>query len=299
MPALHLAILLFGAAGLLGRELALDPAAITAGRSLVAALVLWALLWRGRRDTGLPLPGWGWTLGAGALLALHWSCFFAAVKLGGVPLALLSHASFPAFGLLLEWVSPRRGDKVAAAPRNLPRKLALLALLGIGLAVLAGPDLFQADGRLRGLLLGLGAGATFALLTRLNAARLGWHGPLALAASQMAGAALWLLPLSAGALLAAPARTWLLLLGLGLACTALAHTLFIRALRRATPFQAGIAAGLEPVYGVLLAALLPGAAPRPHEWAALPLIVAAALLALPGYPWRNWRSTVCRMPPLR
>lgn len=284
MTALHLAILLFGAAGLLGRALPLDPLAITAGRAGVAGFVLWTLVLRSRRrDSRLPLPGWGWVAGAGALLALHWSCFFDAVQQGGVPLALLSYASFPAFSLLLERLAHRDPSApVVTTTISLTRQLTLLTLLIVGLLVLAGPGVISSAGRLRGLGMGLAAGASFAGLTRLNAARLERHGPLALAAAQMTGAALWLLPVSAGALWSTPARSWLLLLALGLACTALAHTLFIRALCRVTPFQAGLAAGLEPVYGVLLAALLPGAAPRAHEWAALPLIVAAALLALPG-----------------
>ena len=199
MPALHLAILLFGAAGLLGRALPLDPLAITAGRAGIAALLLWALVLRGRRrDTGLPLPGWGWTLGAGALLALHWSCFFDAVQQGGVPLALLSYASFPAFSLLFERLATRdTAAPAVAAAISLTRQLMLLALLIVGLAVLAGPDVLGSAGRLRGLGMGLAAGASFAGLTRLNAARLERHGPLALASAQIAGAALWLLPISA------------------------------------------------------------------------------------------------------
>jgi len=283
MPGLHLAILLFGTAGLLGRELSLDPLAIAGGRSLIAGLVLGALLLRpGRRDA--PLPGWRWTLAGGALLALHWSCFFAAVKQGGVPLALLSYAAFPAFGLLLECLWPLPPGSLAPGPAARAGRrwhpALLLGLMTAGLLLLAGPRIGRDLPRLGALGMGVAAGAAFALLARLNAARLPRFGALPLAAAQMGGAALWLLPATLPAVAAATPRDWFLLLLLGLAGTALAHTLFIRALARASPFQAGVAAGLEPVYGVLLAALVPPA-PLWHEWAALPPLVLAALLAVP------------------
>ncbi|MDP2359289.1 MAG: EamA family transporter, partial [bacterium] len=182
MGALHLAILLFGAAGLLGRELGLDPLAITAGRSLVAGLALGLVLLVRKEREGRVWPGWRWMLGAGALLAFHWSCFFDAVQQGGVPLALLSYALFPVFSLFLERLAPPTGRSPAAAP-GLSRQVALLALLGAGLVLLAGPDLFAAAGRLRGLAGGLAAGASFALLARGNAARVRREGALALAAA--------------------------------------------------------------------------------------------------------------------
>jgi drug/metabolite transporter (DMT)-like permease len=57
------------------------------------------------------------------------------------------------------------------------------------------------------------------------------------------------------------AREIALLLVLGIACTALAHTLFIAVLAGVTAHTAAAVAALEPVYGIVLAALLLGELP--------------------------------------
>jgi len=285
--ALHLAVLLFGAAALVAQATSLSPLALTLGRCLVAAPVLLLLAWRD------PVRGSGRALGravdlpqlvlAGPLLALHWVAFFQSMRLGGVPVALLSYASFPAFSLLLQHVRPA-APSAGPAP-SLRRSLVQLGLLAAGLLVLAGPLDPASPGRGAALAWGLLAGACFALLARWNSGRVTRLGAMRLAAGQLAGAALLLLPWSWHELAQAGAGDWGRLATLGLACTALGHGLFIHALRRVSPFQAGLAAGLEPVYGLLLAALL-GAGVLPREWAALPLVLAAAL-PLPA----GWRRT--------
>lgn len=274
MIALHLAILLFGAAALVAQASQLSPLALTLGRCLVAAPLLLGLAWRSAPALAASWLDLRRLAVAGALLALHWFSFFLAMRRGGVPLALLSYASFPAFSLLLE----RVWAPAELARRTPPRRAVLqLALLGGGLLLLAGGGGGAPAGRSAGLLWGLLAGACFAVLTRWNADQVGRQGALRLAGGQLAGAALILLPLAGGELLRAGLRDWLLLLLLGCLCTALGHGLFIRALRRVGPFQAALAAGLEPVYGLLLAAAL-GLPVLPREWAALPLVAGAALL---------------------
>ena len=51
----------------------------------------------------------------------------------------------------------------------------------------------------------------------------------------------------------------------GLVCTALAHTLFIAALRRVSAHTASVVAALEPVYGIVLALVAAGRGARPAD----------------------------------
>jgi drug/metabolite transporter (DMT)-like permease len=272
MFALHLAVLLFGAAALVGQATTLDSGALTLGRCVVAAPVL-LMLASSRRRSGAPWPGILHLLGTGLLLALHWMAFFHAMRLGGVPVALLAYASFPAFVLLLDRALP---DPDWPKP-TLGRQLIQLVLLAAGLALLAGDGATSA--RWEALASGLLAGASFAVLARWNAWLRRSHGAVELTGLQLAVAALVLALPHLPDLVDATPRDWGLLLVLGLACTALGHALFLHALKRVPPFQAGVAAGLEPVYGLLLAALL-GLPVAGREWLALPLMVGAALLGL-------------------
>src|SRR5215470_11223870 len=77
IASLHVAVLLFGFAGLFGKWIALPPAAIVFGRTTIAALALGMLLALRRS----PRDRFEWRLAAnGALLAVHWVAFFQAVQ---------------------------------------------------------------------------------------------------------------------------------------------------------------------------------------------------------------------------
>lgn len=275
MISLHIAILLFGAAALVAQATSLSPMALTLGRCLVAAPFMLALA-RARAPKSATWPGARHLLGAGALLALHWTAFFQAMRLGGVPLALLSYAAFPAFSLLLErWIRPAS----TLLPGRARTRMLQMGLLAAGLLLLALPGKRGGTHGLAALAWGLGAGASFALLAHWNAHLRRNHGALMLTGGQLAGAALLLLPWTLSALTAATPRDWVWLLVLGLGCTAIGHGLFQHSLGKVPPFQAGIAAGLEPLYGLVLAALL-GQPVASAQWLALPFMLGAALLGL-------------------
>src|SRR5690242_19696976 len=81
LAKIHLATLCFGCAGLFGKLLDLNPAIITAGRTLFGSLALWVACRLSR--TRLRIGTWGdvsLLCAAGAVLALHWCSFFAAIQ---------------------------------------------------------------------------------------------------------------------------------------------------------------------------------------------------------------------------
>ena len=97
--SLHAAVALFGFAALFGQWIALPATTIVLGRTLIAAVTLAALLLARRQRAASASARLAIN---GAILALHWVTFFAAVRLAGVAVALLGYASFPLFVLLLE-----------------------------------------------------------------------------------------------------------------------------------------------------------------------------------------------------
>ena len=83
-----------------------DPAFITWGRAVfaVVALALFGqLLLEQPRSSLINHGRWGMLLVSGVVLALHWVTFFISVKVGGIAIATLGFASFPAFITLIEW----------------------------------------------------------------------------------------------------------------------------------------------------------------------------------------------------
>jgi drug/metabolite transporter (DMT)-like permease len=275
--ALHLAVLLFGFAGLFGKWLPLPPVTIVFGRAAVAAIAL-ALLFRLAGEGGEMRGRFEWKLAAsGAVLALHWVAFFQAIQTASVAVGLLGFASFPLFVLLLE-----------AALRQ--RRLRLVEWVTAGLVtgglLLVVPEFHWQNRIVQGLSWGIVSGFTFALLAVGNRALAARHSASAIAFWQNACAAVCLLPLVAVTAVVPDARGILLLVVLGVVCTALAHTLFIRSLSVLSAHTASVVAALEPVYGIALALLLLGEMPPARTLAGAVLIIGAAIYAT----WRSGRA---------
>jgi drug/metabolite transporter (DMT)-like permease len=273
LAAAHAAALLFGFAGLFGRWLALAPVFIVLGRTVVAAVALAivrARLGGARSPLDVKLAA------NGAILALHWVSFFAAIQAAGVAIGLLGFASFPLFTLILE--------RVFLGRRWTAREAATALVVAGGLALLV-PEPSLANRTVQGLAWGILSGFTFALLAVRNRGLAAQRSAADLAFGQNLWAALVLLPLAlaewgtAGVL---GVREIALLLVLGLVCTALAHTLFIASLAHLTAHTAATIAALEPVYGIALAALLMGEMPGPRTLAGGVLIVGAAIAVSRG-----------------
>jgi drug/metabolite transporter (DMT)-like permease len=268
--ALHLSVALFGFAALFGKWLALPATAIVLGRTAIAAATLFIIASVRRKPVGRPDT----TLAMnGAILALHWVSFFAAIRIANVAVGLLGYASFPVFVLLLE----RR-----LLSRGTPRREYLTAMLAAcGLVALV-PDFSWSNSAVRGLAFGVLSGFTFAWLTVRNRRLVTDQSPMRLALWQNLFAAVCTLPI---VVIADRASAWPtpadfgLLVVLGVACTGLAHTLFIASMRRVSAHSASVVAALEPVYGIALAAWLLREIPDPRTIVGGAFIIAAALLA--------------------
>ena len=185
LVALHVSIALFGFAALFGKWIALSPVDIVFGRTVVAAITLVVVLRCTGRSAGLPS---GALVLNGALLALHWVTFFAAIQIATVAIGLLGFASFPIFVLILERALHGRWPKAI--------ELAAVGIVVIGLALLV-PELSWTSRTVQGLAWGVAAGFTFALLTLRNRALVPKVGATVLALWQNGFAALWLLALVA------------------------------------------------------------------------------------------------------
>lgn len=267
--ALHAAVALFGVAGLFGVWIAMSPSAIVLGRTFVAAIAL-AVLAVATRTPARPVAG---LAANGAILALHWVAFFAAIQAAGVAVGLLGYASFPLWTLVLE--------RLAGERRGGPRDWAVAVLVVAGL-LLTVPRFDWRDASFQGLAWGVLSGVTFAWLAVRNRRFAGAVPARTIALWQNASAAICLVPvvlLWPGAAAWPGARDLALVVVLGVACTALAHTLFVASLSVVSAHTASVVAALEPVYGIALAAWILGERPTGGMLAGCALLVAAAMVA--------------------
>lgn len=294
LAAAHGAAVLFGLTGILGALIRFDAVAITAGRAGFAATALLVLALVQRRPLlqGQGSRRAGILLVSGLLLAVHWITFFLAVKVGGVAVATLGFASFPAFIALLDVVL--FGERIGRAEGT------MLALVTLGL-VLVTPSFDVGDQGTVGLLWGLASGLSFAGLAICN--RRGSRGMDAIQVAfwQNLLVALLVLPLL-GLGLAPPQIahsqapsswvtgaaaidlvSWFWLAVLGILCTGLAHTLFVKSLESLDARSAGMIIALEPVYAIACAWWLFGEEPSGRMLVGASLIILATVLLAMGH----------------
>jgi drug/metabolite transporter (DMT)-like permease len=268
MLKLHFSILLLGLTGVIGKYVQISPASIVFGRTAVAVVILLAVI----KFMGLPWPSrksfWS-SFPIGLLLAVHWITFFHAIQVSSVAIGLLSFSTYPVFVAILEPLLNR-------SPFRL-HDLLFAALAFVGLLVVLQEDAAE-HAVLAGVLWGIFAGFTCALLTLWNKHRVRHEDPINMGMLQNFWAAIVSLPF-APALVESSLIDLGLLICLGAFCTALAHYLFIAALKTVRAQVASIAVGLEPFYGILFATLLLQEWPTAWEIGGGLIILSAVFLS--------------------
>ena len=246
LGALHIGALFFGLTGVFGKlATSASPAIIVFGRAAFAVLAL-GLFASLARQGWQPLKAQDLRrlLAGGVLLAGHWVSFFIAVKVGGVAIATLGFASFPAFTVILEGLLFRE---------RIRRNEAMLVLLvSIGL-VLVTPAFDLASEATGGLLWALLCGLLFSLLSLTNRAGSGRLPAVQTALWQNLVVALCLLPVATPGLAGVTSIDWLWIALLGIFCTGVAHSLFVASLSVIKARTAAVVFGMEPVYGIAVA----------------------------------------------
>ncbi len=263
----HVVALCFGIVGVIGHLITADASAITLGRALCAVLTLICVGRLQRRPLlGVLTPAQLFVLIiTGCLLAAHWVTFFQGVKTGGIAVATLGFASFPAFTILLEAVLLREHTRKA--------EWLTVALVTLGL-ILVTPAFDFANQGTEGLGWGVLSGLCFALLALCNRRSTVRMDPIQVACWQNVVVSLVMLP-AASQLAGATAWDWFWLAMLGVFCTGLAHYLFISSLVGLKASTAGTVIALEPVYGIAFAWALFGQQPTLRMLAGGGIVIAA------------------------
>lgn len=248
-----------------------SPLAVGAVRLAIGgtALLLLALARRQLRPGGWP---WRPTALLVSTIALYQVCFFAAVARTGVAVGtVVAIGSAPMLagllGLLLLGERPTRRWLLAT----------ILAVAGCTLLVATGGDL-HVDAL--GVLLALGAGASYALYTIASRELLAVQPPDAVTAVAFFGGALLLAPLLFFVDLAwlAEPRGLLVALHLGLVTTALSYILYIRALLSVPTATAVTLALMEPLTAATLGVLVLGEQLTPPAVVGILLLLAGLLI---------------------
>lgn len=273
MIYIHIAVFLFGTAGLFGKLVTMDASHLVLGRTFFAALFLIVpvfLSTKKQRET-LPTRKFLVLIVSGSLLAIHWYAFFYAIQISTVAIGLITFSSYPVFTAVLEPMIFRI---------RMTKQDGLISVVVVSGLVMVVPEYDFKNSITLGAVWGVVAGFTFAVLQLMNRRLLKKFTSTQLSFGQNCFATLVLallfgLPASVDV---TPLNIGLLIV-LGVMCTAVAHTFFIKGLETETAHTASVIAGLEPVYGIVLACIILGEVPNIRTIAGGIIIIGAVILA--------------------
>jgi drug/metabolite transporter (DMT)-like permease len=251
---LHFCVFIWGFTAILGKLISLQALPLVWWRVLLCCVTL-AVMLPARQIFGQPRPMFWRLFGIGILVGIHWLCFYGAIKIANASVAVATMATTSFFSALTEPLLLRQKVKWY--------ELALGIFILPGMALVVG----NIDWTMRlGFAVGTLGAFLAAVFTALNKKILDKESPpapLVMSFSELfGGLAITSLALPF-ALYYSPELSvlpqswdWLWLGVLAWVCTLLPYYLTLLAMRHISAFATNLTINLEPVYGVLLAALL-------------------------------------------
>ena len=248
---MHIAIFLWGFTGILGRLISLQEYPLVWWRILLTVIAL-GLFLKWRKE--LVLPTWKdmkKIVFVGGTIALHWVTFFGSIKYSNVSVALSALASTALFTAMFEPLKYKRKPKLSELLQG------LVILFGIYL-IFRFQKLYAI-----GISLGLISAMLCAYFTIETKDLLRTNGPRNLLLFELIGGLATLTILAPIYLYFFPPETLIptmndggYLLILSLLCTVYAMQLSYQALQYISPFVMNLSVNLEPVYAIIMAAII-------------------------------------------
>ena len=245
---------------------------IVFGRVLFAAAVLLAFqLYRKKQirpDNMRDALGF---IGLGALMAFHWFTFFHSIQISTVAIGILMFSSFTVFTIFLE-------------PLYFKTKLSAEACISgmmccVGVGIIGGAD-YDTDNIAWGVIWGLIAGFTYAVMLLANKNYVARYSAVTLTFHQFFVAMIILLPIVLWMQETVLPMDWAYLFVHGVVCTALAFTMYIFSARHLDAQVISVVVMLENLYAIILAYLILGEGLELRMAFGGVLILAASYMAM-------------------
>lgn len=245
---LHLAVMLFGLAGIIGKFVSLPAVIVTFGRVFFSSIFLLIIilvkkekiLLANKQDYALMII-------AGVIMAIHWFTFLQTIQMSTVAIGTITFSTFPIFVTFLEPIIYKERLRVKDIV------LALIMFLGILITI---PE-FTLDNQVTlAIIIGLMGSLSYAVLCLMNRYFSNRYSGRIICLYEQGIAAITLFP-ALFIVKAVPNATDLLaLIFLGIICTALAHSIYVSSLKKVKVQTAGIISGMETVYSIVFAYVL-------------------------------------------
>lgn len=245
--SIHIAVLLFGLAGLFAKWIQLPAVIIVLGRVIFSSVSLLLLLKIKKTSVRLHIKrDYILMIIAGIILAIHWTTFMQSIQTSTVAVGTLTFSTFPLFVTFLEPVIFHERLKLSSVVS------AAVMLIGVLFIV---PEFQIENAMTQGVIWGMICSLSYAVLSLMNRSFMGRYTSSVTAFYEQLTASVVLLPTLFIIRPSVTGQDILVLILLGVVFTAIAHTMYIEGLKRVKVQTAGIISGLESVYGIIAAFL--------------------------------------------
>ncbi len=250
---LHFIVIIFGFTAILGRLTEVSALGIVLYRTLIASIALFFLALIQKKNLRISLQESLPLLGVGAIMSLHWICFFGSARLSTVAISLVTFSTTSFFTSILE----------PFANRSKHSKLEIF--LGV-LVVLGMYFVFKFESQyIVAILIGLFGAILSSFFSIINSKLAKQYDSSTLTFYELLGAFLssivyipFILTVdNDGASIleqiTLKGNDWLWLGILGLVCTVYPYTEMMNLLKKISAFTLNLSINLEPIYGIVMA----------------------------------------------
>ena len=246
----HIATLLYGVTGIIGKLIQLDAVSLVWVRLIFAISVLF--IWFRIKGISTQLNSRKdvyQMMFTGVLLALHWVTFFHSIKVSNVTIALISFSTFPLFTAILEPLFYKKSIRI------IDLCVAFIIILGTYICF---PNFSFQSEYAEGIIVGFISGLLIAVVWVSSHDLSQKYSGYTNAYHQLLYACVFLTCLNVyqfDVLFKIASVDWLYLAVLGVLCTAITTVFSYTAMKVLSAYSTSIVINLEPVYGILLAVL--------------------------------------------
>ena len=248
---LHVFVFLAGLTGPLGFLIQLNGLMLVFYRMLLASLFLLFIYFFTQQKDHYNFATKFKLIGIGAIIALHWVCFYGSIKLANVSIALVCFSSTSMFTSLIEPLATKVHMKW--------RDILIGAISFIGILLI-----FHFDTKFRtGIIVGLLSALLASIFSVINKGVTNKVDTFTIQFYEMMGGVFFLSLIILGSIglhqnqfVLPQQNDWFWILILAIACTVWANHLMLSSLKHISAFTLNVTLNLEPVYGIILAFVL-------------------------------------------
>lgn len=268
---LHIAVMLFGLAGVIGKFVTVPAILVTFARVFFSSLFLLIIMLIKKEKIFLnSKKDYCLISFAGIIMAIHWFAFLQTIQMSTVAIGTIIFSTFPLFVTFLEPFIYKEKLKI----KNVV--VAIVMFIGVLITV---PEFTLKNQMTLAIIIGMIGTFSYAILCLINRYFSKRYSSITVCLYEQGVAAIVLLP----SLLIVEAKLTVTDLGalifLGVVCTAIAHSIYISSLKKVKVQTAGVISGMESVYGIIFAFILLQEIPGVKEFVGGIIILGAAFYA--------------------